>query len=322
MLNKDMSHETSQHKKIKEIVLSKLKEVYGTGLTEYADGGQVNDICVLTPDNIKIFVEVIWKADFEHDLIIMHNSPADIKIVIVNPEILHKERLCREFVKSKMSEIQRGVQIPDMINGELILSEPKFVDKEFVAIVGKLLEEARKKKDIFKNDPIIVVPESITLNFSQWNVRTQFSVYNRSENCYFQIWVKLTFEEPSITYNQIRVNLAKPRDLLDIGMGNIVFSGDVLRIDFLDKKGYKIIFLLLSNIDPSETIHFILDSNSSDVSFSGPSRIFLKVSSFSNEPSMSINRVNGNKKISAMRIKPPESGTLKGTWILRKRHSV
>lgn len=142
-----MSPETEEHKKIKEIVLENLKATYGSGLKEYPDSGNIDDVFVMTSDGIAIFVENVWasnKNNFYRDLNILRNSEANVKIFIVNPEILKDNKLQREYEKAIISERKRGRAISNLIDGSRILTDPNFVDSNFSTIVKKLISEARK----------------------------------------------------------------------------------------------------------------------------------------------------------------------------------
>ena len=144
-----MTNETAQHRQLKEIVLSSLKEFCGAGLAEYPHCGNVNDVYAVTSDNIRIFVENVWTSTenhFYHDLVALQRSDADVKILIVNPRILGNDTMKREFVKTKFREIERGVVIPDMIDGYLILENSQFVNEGLRGIVEKSVEEARRRK--------------------------------------------------------------------------------------------------------------------------------------------------------------------------------
>jgi hypothetical protein len=119
-----MTNETVEHKRIKEIVLNKLKEFCAAGLTEYPHSGNVNDVHLVTSDNIDIFTENVWtstKSNFYRHMTILQRSPADAKILIVNPQILRDSHLQREFEKTKISETKRGIAVADLIDGSLTL---------------------------------------------------------------------------------------------------------------------------------------------------------------------------------------------------------
>jgi len=120
--------------------------MYGFGLEEYPDAGNRTDIKVVTSDGVSIFVENVWtstKGNFQRDLNILHRSDAKVKIFIVNPEILMKKSLIREFEKTRMREIEKGYHVSRMIDGSLILNDPQFVDVDFCEIVEELVSYAR-----------------------------------------------------------------------------------------------------------------------------------------------------------------------------------
>lgn len=129
-----MSPETEEHKKIKEIILEKLRASYGSGLKEYPDSGNINDDFAVTSDGVEIFVENVWtssKNNFYRDLNTLRNSRADVKIFVVNPEILKNALLTRDYEKAKIAERKRGTAISDLIDGSLILDDPKYVNDRF-----------------------------------------------------------------------------------------------------------------------------------------------------------------------------------------------
>jgi len=317
--------ETNEHKRIKEIVLARLREIYGTGLSEYPDSGHVDDVYVITPNQIEIFVENVWtstKSNFQRDLNILHRSKADVKILIVNPKILKNESLLREFEKTKMSEIRRGVAISDMIDGSLILSPPETARNEFVEIVQGLVKEALTRKGMAQKNPISVSPETISWTTGNWATKSLFKVYNTTDEVYFQIWIKLTIEEPTIPSQSIRIDIPKPKDELRMELDTFKISGDIVRFDCVDQKGYNAIFLLLASLDPKETLPFILTSTGSALAtVRFPTKIYIKISDFSKEPSKMISRLTNHGEEAGIIFKPPEKVKLQGVGVrLASRH--
>ena len=305
-------------------MLAKLRGIYGTGLSEYPDSGQINDVYVISPNQIEIFVENVWtstKSNFQRDLNILHRSKADVKILIVNPKILEDVSLLREFEKTKMSEIRRGVAISDMIDGSLVLSPPQTANNKFVEIVQGLVEEALPKKLSQKN-PILVSPETISWVTGNWTNKSFFKVYNRTDEVYFQIWIKLTIEEPTIPSQSIGIDIPKPKDELDMELRafKIHISGDIVRFDCVDQKGYNAIFLLLASLNPKETLPFILNyASSASAILPFPTKIFIKVSDFSKEPSKMMSRLTNHGEEALISIKLPEAVKLQGVGFRMKR---
>ncbi len=145
-----MSPESEEHSKIKETVLENLRSKYGSGLKEYPDSGSINDVKVVTGDGISIFVENVWtskKTNFDRDLNILLRSKDNVKILVVNPEILREGSLVREFQKTLMTEREKGFQVSPMIDGSKILNDPDYVQNEFSKIVAELVAEVRKGSD-------------------------------------------------------------------------------------------------------------------------------------------------------------------------------
>jgi len=142
-----MSPESVEHKRIKEIVLYALRRLYGSGLTEYPDSGNIHDIKVVTSDGIAIFVENVWSSsptNFHRDLNILHRSTDRVKVFIVNPKIISDKKLAREFENSRMTEQGKGFQVSPMIDGFKILTDPDYVQNDFARIVDELVKAANK----------------------------------------------------------------------------------------------------------------------------------------------------------------------------------
>jgi len=132
-----------------------LKEIFRSGLTEYPQSGNINDVYSVTGEGIRIFVEIAWtpsKSNFLRDLNILHRSTADVKIFIVNPKILQKPTLIREYIKTQNSEREKGSTVSDMIDGSLILNNSDFANGEFVQTIKKLVA-AQKARSFSKRKP-------------------------------------------------------------------------------------------------------------------------------------------------------------------------
>lgn len=287
-----MCPQTEAHKTIKEIVLKKLRETYGSGLTEYPDSGNIIDICIIAFANTKIFVEVIWKGNFEHDLNILHNSDAQIKIVIVNPQILGNKKLIRGFQKTQMSEKKRGVQISDMIDGQKILESPQFRDEEFPRIVKELVESSA---------PIMVNPSVITLTGGGWISHSIFKVFNKADQPYYQINIELTTENPAVPLDKILIEPEKPNEFSTTTIGVLKISG-LFGVTIINEQGHPHRSLILPSIDPKQTITFKLTDNFSK----SKTNVLLEVKSFSKEPTKAISRRIKIKRDAAGNIIFPE----------------
>jgi hypothetical protein len=152
-----VSPQTEEHKRIKNIVLQQLRRTYGSGLVEYADSGNIDDVFAETSSGVSIFVEIIWspsRSNFHRDLNTLHNSDADVKIVIANQEILRNKELIREYEKAMISERKRGIAISSLVDGSQILENGELIGECFNETVKKLVSETqrtnRTRKDDFK----------------------------------------------------------------------------------------------------------------------------------------------------------------------------
>jgi hypothetical protein len=190
-----MSPESEEHKKIKEIVLDRLKKMYASALKEYPDAGNIADVKAVTSEGISIFVENVWtskKSNFQRDLNILHRSPAEVKILIVNPEILREESLVREFEKTRQTEIKKGYHVSEMIDGSLILNNPQFVNIDFCRIVKELVGKARKTRSPLRK-------------FSRTNNKllkhSKFILLTRSDYQGLDNWARVTLMENLIQHS-------------------------------------------------------------------------------------------------------------------------
>ncbi len=144
--------ETAEHKGIKDIISRKLKEWYGAAITEHAVDGHKADVFAVTKEGKRILVEVIWTpsgANFDRDINIIHESEAEIKIVIVNPAILAQPKLNRKFEIVRIAQQRHGSTISELIDGSLILRNSRFVDTEFKSIVDQLLKTSGGLQIVF-----------------------------------------------------------------------------------------------------------------------------------------------------------------------------
>lgn len=157
------SSESEQHKKIKGLLTECLKEWTGATLPEYPSSGHELDILAMTADGISIYVEVIWSVslqNFYRDMLMVQNSDAAIKVIIANPRLLTDERYQRIFEKVAIAQRKFGVAMHgELIDGERVLSDEKYVRNELKAIILELIEYVKKYGKTVSRNTEIELPE-------------------------------------------------------------------------------------------------------------------------------------------------------------------
>jgi len=138
--------ESQEHKEIKEKIIGKLREWYGSGVTEYHDSGHRLDSFAVTLSGLSLYVETVWsssRANFYRDMVIIGRSESDIKIIVVNPKILKNPEFVSFFDNEVISQRKKGVKLyGEMIDGQKIRTDEKYLDENFKQIIEKLLTEA------------------------------------------------------------------------------------------------------------------------------------------------------------------------------------
>jgi hypothetical protein len=92
------------------------------------------------------------------------------------------------------------------------------------------------------------------------------------------------------------------------------------RFDCVDQKGYNAIFLMLASLNPKETLPFILtNAGSTSATLQFPTKIFIKVSDFSKEPSKMMSRSTNHGKEAGISFKPLENVKLQAVGVRTAR---
>jgi hypothetical protein len=146
-----MPSETPEHVRLKEIMCQKLEEWFGVSLSEYQSSGHELDVLSISTNGLKLMVEIIWTpsaGNFFRDLTIMHQSDAQIKVVIVNEKILSKPEIEREFKKARISEAQKGFIVSSMINGSRILTDENYLNTDVKNQIMELISDSRISLEI------------------------------------------------------------------------------------------------------------------------------------------------------------------------------
>jgi hypothetical protein len=139
--------ESSQHKRIKEIIYAKLKEWTGATLEEYPSSGHQLDVYAVTRLGISIYVEIIWtssRSNFLRDMLMVHTSDADVKLVVVSPDILTNDEFQRQFEKVAISQRRLNFAMHgSFIDGDRILNEHDYLETELKKIVLRLINQVK-----------------------------------------------------------------------------------------------------------------------------------------------------------------------------------
>jgi len=156
--------ESIEHKRIKDLISSKLEEWFGASIKEYPSSGHELDVFAVTPDGISIYVEIIWsetRSNFFRDLNMIQQSDADVKLVVVSPKVLNKEEYNRIFSKVVVSQRKIGFKMyGELINGQRILDEPEYLDTKFKETVFSLINQARLRGGFLRSWAEFKPPES------------------------------------------------------------------------------------------------------------------------------------------------------------------
>src|SRR5881409_398490 len=119
--------ETPQHKKIKELLASKLKEWLGASVQEYPSSGHELDVFGVSIQGVSVYFEVIWSDSRAHvlsDFLMLQQSDASVKFAIASPQVLENDAYKREYSKVVVSQRRLGFLVHgEMLDGEKILQD-------------------------------------------------------------------------------------------------------------------------------------------------------------------------------------------------------
>lgn len=139
--------ETPEHRKIKELIESRLREWFGVSVKEYPSVGHELDVFSTSIDGVSVYFEVIWsdsRAHFLSDLNMVQQSDTDVKLVIGSPKVVGNESYVREFAKVVIAQRRIGYHVHgEMIDGSRILHDSGYVDTELKSKVLSLIESVK-----------------------------------------------------------------------------------------------------------------------------------------------------------------------------------
>lgn len=123
-------NESAEHKLIKERIASFLKQISEKQIIEYPDSGHESDVFAVTYQGISAMTEIIWslqKAHIYSDFLILSNSFANIKILIINHDFFAEKNkdkykdIIRDYEKLRTSEIRKGYIISEAFDSNLVI---------------------------------------------------------------------------------------------------------------------------------------------------------------------------------------------------------
>lgn len=146
--------ESQSHSALKQLLVTKLKDWYGASIDEYPSSGHELDVFAVTASGVSIYIEIIWsptKTQFLSDINMLQQSDADVKLVVVNPEIMANAEMVREFGKVVIAQRKEGkVVCGDLLNGERIAESPEYVDDDLRSLIDRLVSQSRGQQVLKK----------------------------------------------------------------------------------------------------------------------------------------------------------------------------
>jgi hypothetical protein len=173
--------ESGYHSSLKVLLERKLEEWFGAGVSEYPSSGHELDVFAVTPDGITIYAEVIWsesRTHFLHDMNMLQQSDANVKVVIGSPEVIQTDQLSREFSKVVVAERKRGTLISGQIlDGERILSDSDYVENDLRTMFEGLVKQAESKLRTRHDSELGI--EDVNILKSEWAQGDYYNIIGR-----------------------------------------------------------------------------------------------------------------------------------------------
>lgn len=139
--------ESDTHRALKQLLDRKMKEWFGASIQEYPSSGHEFDVLAVTSSGVSIYIEVIWahsKTQFLSDVNMLQQSDAHVKVAVVSPDVMTDSEMAREFGKVVISQRRQGRTIHgDMLDGQRILEDPKYVDSDLRRLFENLVTQTR-----------------------------------------------------------------------------------------------------------------------------------------------------------------------------------
>ncbi len=166
--------------------------------------------------------------------------------------------------------------------------------------------------------PITVSPGIVNLGSDQWRGRSTIKLHNKTDRVYYQVWVKIGFEQKDVPTNQIKIIPSESSLVsdLELRIAQASVNPDVIRIDCEDQTGSNAVFLQLYSLNPGSTFTFVVTNESPDIEREQERiRAFVTICGFEEEPGT----VLQSKGKAAVSFKPPESIKARSVSLLVKK---
>lgn len=132
-------------------------------------------------------------------------------------------------------------------------------------------------------DPVGVSPTDICLVDREWNIFGEFMLSNRTQEPYWQVWVRLALETPTQDVERLIVGISErsSQGTLHKRIGDL--SLEPLQIITQDESGRRVMFVMIDRLRPGEYVRFTVrlpDETARDEVV----RLFIDLWSIKNQP--------------------------------------
>jgi hypothetical protein len=151
-----------------------------------------------------------------------------------------------------------------------------------------------------------------------WKAKAEFSLHNPTSTFFYQIWIKMTINSESISCEDIEI---APPDNIEkslLSMGNYKYNSFLNRLDGIDPKGERAIYLILESLAPGKTYTFRVSDRSRKHLRRDEHWIGISVIRTSDQPSPRAQKI-GKKSIAVAITAPPEEIEVKRLLLLLER---
>jgi hypothetical protein len=165
-------------------------------------------------------------------------------------------------------------------------------------------------------NPISVSPSSINFRNGEWLTKSLLNIYNKENQFYYQVWVKIGIESDAVQFNDIGIELVRGHDDLKLRAGFVEMSASICRMHCIDEAGKRAIFLIFNSLEPHGIYTFEISQLKSYQRTDTDSHCLrFTLSSFSLEPQISAE----SSDKAYFTFTPPENFKALGLSLLLRR---